>query len=119
MPMEKTLTTLLAAEAEARGIVEKAEKEAREIREQTEKQAQEIIEEARKKEEQETKQVLEKARSQIQSNTKEILDQAEREAQHWEELFQQNRDQVLKFIIKEFSAIVVEPQMDTDKSGNP
>ena len=99
MPMEKTLTVLLAAETEARRIVEEAEKETRELRERTKKEAQKIIEEARRQEEQEAQRILEEAGSQTQLARKEILDRAEREAQHWEELFQKNRDRTLKFIM--------------------
>ncbi len=99
MPMEKTLTVLLAAETEARGIVEKAEKEARELREQTQKEAQKIIEMARRQEEKETQQVMEEARSQILATKNEILGRSEKTSQHWEELFQQNHDRVIEFIM--------------------
>ena len=97
--MEKTLTVLLTAETEARRIVEEAEKEERELRERTKKEAQKIVEEARRQEEQEAQQVLEEARNQTQSVRRDILNRAEKEAQHWEELFQKNRDRTLKFII--------------------
>ena len=50
MPIEKTLTVLMAAETDARRIVEEAEREAQELRERTKKEAQEIIEKARKQE---------------------------------------------------------------------
>ena len=103
--MEKTLTELLAAEIEARRIIEEAEKEVRVLREGAKKEAQEIVEEARKQEEQEAQRMLEEARSQVQMAGKEILDRAEKQAQHWEQLFQQNRDKTVKFIIE--SAIPV------------
>ena len=105
-PMEKTLTELLAAEAEARRIVEEAEKEVKELREAAKKEAQEIAEEARKQEEQESKRVLEEARSQVQMARKEILDQAEEASQHWEQLFQKNLENAVKFIIEEAITIV-------------
>ncbi len=99
MPMEKTLAALLAAETEARGIVEEAEKEARELREQTQDEAQEIIKAARRQEEQETQQVMEEARSQVLATKNEILGRSARTAQHWEDLFQQNHDRVIEFIM--------------------
>ena len=99
MAMERTLAVLLAAETEARGIVEKAEKEARELREQTQQEAQEIIKTAEQQEEQETQQVMEEARRQVMLARNEILDRSEKTAQNWEELFQKNCNAVVEFIM--------------------
>ncbi len=98
MSMEKALMALLAAEAEARKIVEEAEKQAQELRERTKQEAAEMIEGARRQEEQEAQRIMEEARKRIQSARNEIMDRAEKQMQHWEELFQRNSDDVLKFI---------------------
>ncbi len=100
MSMEKTLTELIAAENEAQRIIDEAEKEAKNIQEQTKIEVQQVIDNAKKEEDQEIEQILAKAREQIQSSRKELLDQAEKEAQHWEELYQKNHDKIVKFIIE-------------------
>ena len=110
MPPEKTLTVLIEAENRAKGIVEKAEKEAREVRERTKRESQETIEEARKQEGQETQRALAESRQQVQALRMEILDRAEREALHWEKLFQQNRERTLKFIIETATSFKPDPR---------
>jgi vacuolar-type H+-ATPase subunit H len=99
MAMERTLAALLAAETEARGIVEKAEKEARELREQTQQKTQEIIRTAEQQEEQETQQAMEEARRQVMLTKNKISDRSEKTAQNWEELFQKNYNTVVEFIM--------------------
>ena len=99
MSMEKTLAVLLAAENEARGIVEEAEKEAQTLREQTDKEVQELIAEARSQEEQEFQQLMREARDKVLSARDEILGGADKRAEDWEGMFQQNRDLAIQFII--------------------
>ncbi len=101
--LESMLTELLAVEAEAREIVEKSEKEARDIREKTRKEVQKIIESARLREEQEINQALENARNQAEMVRKNIMDHVDKEIQHWEELYQKNQGNAIKFILDSIS----------------
>ena len=102
--MESTLTALLAAEAEAGEIIEKAEQEVREAREQSRKAVQDIVNEAKAKEEQEATRILEEAKNEAEKTRKAILDDAEKEAQNWEILYQKNRDEAMRFIFESINS---------------
>jgi vacuolar-type H+-ATPase subunit H len=97
--IQNSLIALLEAEAEARNIIEKAESEARELRDQTRKEALKVVEDIKNQEGQEIQKTLNEVRSQNEQIRGEILDRARKEAQHWDELFQQNHDRAINFII--------------------
>lgn len=101
--LESMIAELMAAEAEARKIVEKSEKEARDIREKTRREVQKIIESARLHEEQEANIALENARNQAETVRKNIVEQVEKEIRHWEELYLKNRENAIKFILDSVS----------------
>ena len=100
MRTEKTLTDLLAAESEARKIVEDAQKKVNEIRGKAKKEAEEIVRDAEKRGKEESRKILEEARNQVRSTEEDILKKAENDARHWEELFEKNRARTINFIIE-------------------